>query len=343
MKLKANNRLGGGYDQKNTETSPSVKSYKPTTAQQFPKFAGIKTFMRLPHSRTAQGIDFAVVGVPWDGATSYRTGQRMAPEAIRRVSVTLRPYNLALDVGIFEHCSGVDYGDLAVIPGYIEETYAKIETELVPLVEAGVIPVMMGGDHSITLPELRAIANIHGPVALVHFDSHTDTNDQYFGKPFYHGSPFRRAVEESIILPDHSIQVGMHGSVYSKDAYDDARSLGFMVSTMSDIRQTGIPTMIERIRDRVGQAKVFVTFDIDVVDPAFAPGTGTPEVGGFTSAEAIDLINGLKGLNFVGFDVVEVLPDCDTSDLTALMAANIIYEFLSLIALNKKDSKLKAI
>jgi len=319
-----------------------LKEYKPITPQQLPKFAGIKTFMRLPHCRTTQGIDFAVVGVPWDGATSYRTGQRMAPDAIRRVSVTLRPYNLALDVGIFEHCSGVDYGDVPVIPGYIEDTYEKIETELVPLVEAGVIPVMIGGDHSVTLPELRAIARIHGPVALVHFDSHTDTNDQYFGKPYYHGSPFRRAVEESIILPDRSIQVGMRGSVYSKDAYDDSMSLGFKVTTMADIRKMGLDKLIQRIRDRAGQTKVFVTFDIDVVDPAFAPGTGTPEVGGFTSGEAIDLIQGLKGLNFVGFDLVEVLPDYDTADLTALMAANIIYEFLSLISLNKMNSKLKS-
>jgi agmatinase len=320
-----------------------LTEYKPITAQQLPKFAGIKTYMRLPHCRTTQGIDFAVVGVPWDGATSYRTGQRMAPDAIRRVSVTLRPYNLALDVGIFEHCCGVDYGDLSVVPGYIEETYARIETELLPLVAAGVIPVMMGGDHSITLPELRAIARIHGPVALVHFDSHTDTNDQYFGKPYYHGSPFRRAVEENIILPEHSIQAGMRGSAYSKDAYDDSRSLGFTVATMADIRQTGIPALIERIQDRVGHAKVFVTFDIDVVDPAFAPGTGTPEVGGFTSGEAINLMHGLKGLNFVGFDVVEVLPDYDTAELTALMAANIIYEFLSLISLNKKSSRPKSI
>ena len=154
--------------------------------------------MRLPHSRTTQGIDFAIVGVPWDGATSYRTGQRLGPDAIRKVSVTLRPYNQALDVQIFEHCSGVDDGDLPVIPGYIEDTYAKIEEELSPLVAAGVIPVLMGGDHSITLPELRAIAKTLGPVALVHFDSHTDTNDQYFGRPYYHGSPFRRAVEENL-------------------------------------------------------------------------------------------------------------------------------------------------
>ena len=315
-----------------------MTEYKPITPQQQPKFAGIKTYMRLPHHQTVTGIDFAVVGVPWDGATSYRTGQRLGPDAIRKVSVTLRPYNLDLDVGIFEHCSGVDYGDLSVVPGYIEDTYDKIETELYPLVEAGVIPVVLGGDHSITLPELRAIAKTHGPVALIHFDSHTDTNDQYFGKPYYHGSPFRRAVEENIILPANSIQVGMRGSVYSKDAYDDSTSLGFRVVTMSSVREMGLPRLIETIQDRVGPNKVFVTFDIDVVDPAYAPGTGTPEVGGFTSAEAIDLIQGLKGLNFVAFDVVEVLPAYDVAEITALLAANIVYEFLSLIALNKKMS-----
>ncbi len=312
-----------------------MTEYKPITPRQQPKFAGIKTFMRLPHLKTTRAIDFAVVGVPWDGATSYRTGQRMGPDAIRRVSLTLRPYNLALDVGIFEHCAGLDFGDLSVVPGYIEDTYDKIEAELCPLVEAGVIPITMGGDHSITLPELRAIAKSHGPVALIHFDSHTDTNDQYFGRPYYHGSMFRRAVEENILLPANSIQVGMRGSVYSKDAYDESTSLGFKIVTMSAVRDLGLSRLIEIIKDRVGMSKVFVTFDIDVVDPAFAPGTGTPEVGGFTSAEAIDLIRGLKGLNFVGFDVVEVLPNYDVAEITALLAANIVYEFLSLIALNK--------
>ena len=312
---------------------------KPISPQQQPKFAGIKTFMRLPYSRTTQGIDFAVVGIPWDGATSYRTGQRLGPDAIRKVSVTLRPYNLTLDVGIFEHCCGVDYGDAAVIPGYIEDTYAKVEAEISGLVEAGVIPVAMGGDHSVTLPELRAVAGTHGPVALVHFDSHTDTNDQYFGRPYYHGSMFRRAVEEGLILPEESIQVGMRGPVYSKDAYNDSTSLGFDVIPMADIRRMGTAGLIDAIRERVGRNKVFVTFDIDVVDPAFAPGTGTPEVGGFTSGEAIELIQGLKGLNLIGCDVVEVLPDYDAAGITAILAANIIYEFLSLVALNKKMMK----
>jgi agmatinase len=311
---------------------------KPITPRQQPKFAGIKTFMRLPHSQSIKGIDCAVLGVPWDGATSYRTGQRSGPDAIRKVSVTLRPYNLALDVEIFEHCSAVDYGDLPVVAGYIEDTYARIEAQLCPLIETGVIPVLMGGDHSITLPELRAVAKTNGPVALIHFDSHTDTNDQYFGKPYYHGSPFRRAVEENIVLAQNSIQVGMRGSVYSKDAYDDSSALGFKVITMSAVTQMGIGKLIETVRDRVGQHRVFVTFDIDVVDPAFAPGTGTPEVGGFTGAEAIELVRGLRGLNFVGFDVVEVLPAYDPAEITALLAANIIYEFLSLIALHKKNA-----
>ena len=316
-----------------------MTEYKPITPQQQPKFAGIKTYMRLPYLKTTRGLDFAVAGIPWDGATSYRTGQRLGPDAIRKVSVTLRPYNLAQGVGIFEHCSGVDYGDVSVVPGYIEDTYDQIEAELCPLVEAGVIPVVMGGDHSIALPELRAIAKTHGPVVMVHFDSHTDTNDQYFGRPYYHGSMFRRAVEEGLVVPEHSVQVGMRGSVYSKDAYNESTSLGFKIVTMSAVRDMGLSRLIEIIKSRIGQNKVYVTFDIDVVDPAFAPGTGTPEVGGFTSAEAIDLIRGLKGLNFVGFDVVEVLPDYDVAEITALLAANIVYEFLSLIALNKSNDR----
>jgi agmatinase len=176
-------------------------------------------------------------------------------------------------------------------------------------------------------------------VALVHFDSHTDTNDQYFGKPYYHGSPFRRAVEENIVLAEYSIQVGMRGSVYSRNAYDDSSTLGFKVTTMSAAREMGLQDLMETIRKRVGSHKVFVTFDIDVVDPAFAPGTGTPEVGGFTSAEAVDLARGLRGLNVVGFDVVEVLPDKDPAEITALLAANILYEFLALIALHKKNKE----
>jgi agmatinase len=314
-----------------------MKNYEPVDPTKVPRFAGIKTFMRLQHIRTTEGIDFAIVGVPWDGGAGFRTGQRSGPEAIRRVSALLRPYNHDLDIKLYDHCAGVDYGDLSVVPGYIEDTYKRIEEGLFPIVEAGVIPILLGGDHSITLPELRAIVKTHGPVALIHFDSHPDTNDEYNGRPYSNGTPFQRAIEEKLLVPDHSIQVGMRGSVYGSGYYDHPKSLGFDLITMNEVREIGLSKVIERIRNRVGNTKAFVTLDIDVVDPAFAPGTGTPEVGGFTSGETISLIKGLKGVNFVGCDIVEVLPAYDPSEITALLAANIVYQIISLIALRKKS------
>ena len=314
-----------------------MKKYAPIDPKKFPRFAGIKTFMRLPHIRTTEEVDFAIVGVPWDGGASFRTSQRSGPDAIRKASTLLRPYNYELDVRLFDHCSGIDYGDLSVVPGYIEDSYDRIEQELFPVVDAGIIPIALGGDHSITLPELRAMGKKYGPLALVHFDSHTDTYDEYFGRPHNHGTPFSRAAEEDLLDGNHSIQVGMRGSVYSKDDYDQARSYGFDLITMAEVREIGIPGVIERIQKRVGDARAFVTFDIDAVDPAFAPGTGTPEVGGFTSGEAMLLAGGLKGLNIVGFDMVEVLPEYDPGEITALLAANIVYQFISIIALRKKQ------
>lgn len=314
-----------------------MKKYEPVDPQKFPRFAGIKTFMRLPHIRTTVDIDFAVVGVPWDGGASFRTSQRSGPDAIRRVSALLRPYNLELDVRLFDHCSGVDYGDLSVVPGYIEDSYERIEEELYPLVDAQVIPILLGGDHSITLPVLRAFARKYGPIGLIHFDSHTDTYDEYFGRPHNHGTPFSRAAEENLLDGNRCIQVGMRGSVYSKDDYEKAKSYGFDLITMAEVRESGIADVSTRIRTKVGDARVFVTFDIDAVDPAFAPGTGTPEVGGFTSGEALDLVRGLRGLNIVGFDIVEVLPEYDPADVTALLAANIVFQFISIIAARNKQ------
>jgi agmatinase len=313
-------------------------NYKPVDPRKSPRFSGIKTFMRLPHVKTTEGIDFAIIGVPCDEGASFRTGQRSGPEAIRSVSALLRHHNPILDVSIFEYCSGVDYGDLPVVPGYIEDSYDKIEASLFPLINAGVVPILLGGDHSITLPELRAIAKKHGPVALIQFDSHTDTQNEYFGRKYNHGTPFRRAVEENLLLIDHSIQVGMRGSIFSPDALEEARTLGFDVVTTDEAREMGNENLVQRIRDRIGVAKVFVTFDVDFVDPAYAPGTGTPEVGGFTSAEAIQLVRGLAGLNLVGCDVVEVLPEYDPAGITALLASNIVYEFISILALNKKNT-----
>lgn len=313
-----------------------MTNYRPVDPRKSPRFSGIKTFMRLPHLKTTEGIDFAIVGVPFDTGASFRVGARFGPEAIRSASVLLRHHNQVLDVSIFDYCSGVDYGDLPVNPGYIEDSYKMIEEELFPVVDEGVTPILLGGDHSITLPELRAVTKKHGPVALVQFDSHTDTGDKRFGRKFTHGTPFRRAQEEKIILVDHSIQVGMRGSIYQKDSLDVARSLGYEVVTSTEAYTIGVGNLIRRIRERAGDSKVFVTFDIDFVDPAYAPGTGTPEVGGFTSREALQIVRGLDELNLVGYDVVEVLPQYDPAKITALLAANIVYEFISLIALKKK-------
>ncbi|MFC1802527.1 agmatinase, partial [Thermoproteota archaeon] len=248
----------------------------------------------------------------------------------------LRHYNEVLDVSIFDHCSVVDYGDLPVNPGYIEDSYKMIENGIQPILDGDVIPILLGGDHSVTIPELRAMEKKHGPVALIHFDSHSDTGDKRFGRKFTHGTPFRRAIEEELIIVEHSIQAGMRGSIYSRDELNNARKLGFDLVTSIEVQKQGIDTLIQRIHDRVGDAKAFVSFDIDFVDPAYAPGTGTPEIGGFTSIEALRVVRGLKGLNLIGFDLVEVLPQYDPSQITALLASNIVYEFMSLIALSKK-------
>jgi len=313
-----------------------MKGYRPVDPRESPRFSGIKTFMRLPHVTTTEGVDVAIVGVPFDTGASYRVGARFGPEAIRSVSALLRHHNEVLDVSIFDHCSVVDYGDLPVNPGYIEDSYKMIEEGLLPILDGGVTPIMLGGDHSVTLPELRAMAKRHGPVALILLDSHTDTGDKRFGRRYTHGTPFRRAVEEELILVDHSIQAGMRGSIYSRDSLNDARKMGFDLVTSVEAQEQGINELIRRIRERIGDAKAFVSFDIDFVDPAYAPGTGTPEVGGFTSSEALRVVRGLKGLDLIGFDLVEVLPQHDPSQITALLAANIVYEFISLIALRKK-------
>ncbi len=313
-----------------------MEGYRPVDPRESPRFSGIKTFMRLPHVKTTEGVDIAVVGVPFDTGASYRVGARFGPEAIRNVSALLRHHNVVLDVSMFDHCSVVDWGDLPVNPGYVEDSYQMIEDGLLPILEGGVTPILLGGDHSVTLPELRAMNKVHGPVALIQFDSHTDTGDKRFGRKYTHGTPFRRAVEEELLLVDHSIQVGMRGSTYSRDSLNDSRKLGFEVVTSVEAQEQGIGELIQRIVNRVGDEKVFVSFDIDFVDPAFAPGTGTPEVGGFTSREALQVVRGLKGLNLIGFDLVEVLPQYDPSQVTALLGANIVYEFVSLIALRKK-------
>ncbi|MCK6258162.1 agmatinase [Fictibacillus sp. KIGAM418] len=309
--------------------------YKPKDSSASPRFCGVKTFMRLEHVQTTEDVDFAVIGVPFDTGASNRTGQRNGPQHIRNFSTLLRPYNPDQDINIFDHCGGVDYGDIDVVPGNIHQTYSNIENFLQPLLSSGVTPVIMGGDHSISLGNLRAFAKQYGPVALVHFDSHSDTWDHYFGEKYTHGTPFRRAVEEGLIDVEHSIQVGMRGPLYGQEDIQDARDLGFEVLTMRDVRKLGYDEVIRKIHERTGDKPAFVSFDIDFVDPAYAPGTGTPEAAGPTSHEALDLVRNLDGLNLVGFDLVEVLPAYDSGEITAMLASTVMFEMITLIALKK--------
>lgn len=312
---------------------------QPASALSSPRFCNTGTFMRIPKMTTTEGVDFAIFGIPFDTASSYRVGARFGPNAIRQISAMMKPNNVILGVNILESLVGVDYGDVNVNPGWIHRTYEAIEKELQPIVDADIIPIGLGGDHSVTLGELRAIAKKHGPVALVHFDSHADINDEVFGEKYNHGTPFRRAIEEGLIDPSHSIQLGMRGSLYDPNEHEWAKELGLELIPAHKMRNIGLEESMKRVIDRVKDKKVFLTFDIDFVDPAYAPGTGTPEVGGFTSWETLSMIRSLKKLNYVGFDVVEVAPQYDNSEITSYLTANICFEFISILALQRSEKK----
>ena len=279
-----------------------------------------------------EGVDAAIVGIPFDTGGTYRVGARFGPEHIRSASALMRPYHSGSGVPIFERLSVVDYGDLPVVPGYIEESHRRIADGLVEVLQAGVIPIDLGGDHSIALPELRAIAKVHGKVGLIQLDSHSDTSEEYFGLPHTHGTPFHHAVKEGLLDTSRSIQVGLRGPVYSERDYAIPREMGMEVITGVEAHELGMEAVAERIVSRVGEGKVFFSFDIDFIDPAYAPATGTPEIGGFTTWEAQSLVRRLAGLNYVAFDVVEVIPAYDVADNTSFVAANIVYEFLALLA-----------
>ncbi|MEB7463093.1 agmatinase [Staphylococcus succinus] len=313
--------------------------FKPKDSSMSPRFVGPRTFMRLPLENTLENVDFLIMGVPFDTAASNRTGQRYGPQSIRDFSVLLRPYNPDQDINIFDYCSGIDYGDVDVIPGNVLKTYDTITEKLEPILNKGIIPIMMGGDHSITLGHLRAFAKKYGPVSLVHFDSHSDTWEDYFGEKYVHGTPFRRAVEEGLVDTKKSIQVGIRGPLYGPEDIQNARDLGYQVIPMREARELGIENVIDKIHKRVGDNPVFVSFDIDFLDPAYAPGTGTPEVGGPTSFEALEYVRKLDGLNIKGFDLVEVLPTYDSNEITAVAASSVIFEMVTLIALAKRRSE----
>ncbi len=288
--------------------------------------------MRLPHVREAARLDVALVGIPYDGGTSYRPGARYGPRAIRDQSSLIRPWHPVLKVAPFEQLRVADYGDVDVAPISIERAMAAVEQEIGGIVAHGATPLAAGGDHSVTLPILRAVAKRYGPVGLVHFDAHPDTWDEYFGSKYFHGTSIRRAVEEQLIDPRRTIQVGIRGPLYSAEDFDFHARHGLEVIRIEEVREQGIPRVASRLTRLAGRP-VYCSFDIDAVDPAYAPGTGTPEVGGLTSYEALALVRGLRGLDLVGGDVVEVSPLYDgPGQITALLAANLLFELLCLLA-----------
>ncbi len=304
----------------------------PPDGRTVPRFAGPDTFARLPRLLDIGAADVALLGIPFDSGVSYRPGARFGPAAVRAGSKLLRPYNPALDVQPWAGQRVADAGDLAVNPFDIGEAIGQIEAGASLALGSAARLVALGGDHTVALPLLRATAARHGPVALIHFDAHLDTWDTYFGAPYTHGTPFRRAVEEGLLALDSSAHVGVRGPLYSSaDLIEDA-GLGFATVSTAEVAQRGVDQAVDRIRERVGARPVYLSVDIDVLDPAHAPGTGTPEPGGLTSRELQFILRGLDGLQLVGADVVEVSPPYDHAELTALAAANVAYEMLSLFA-----------
>ena len=298
-----------------------------------PRFGQIATFMLLPAAESPAGLDVALLGIPYDGGVSYRPGARFGPRAVREQSSLIRPWHPVLKVHPFERLRVADCGDIDVNPTSIEATYAAITARIDAVVAAGAAPVCVGGDHSVTLGVLRSLAKRHGPLGIVHFDAHPDTWDQYFGSKFFHGTPFRRAIEERLIDPRRMIQIGIRGPLYGPEdfAFHDEHGIG--VVRIEAVKEQGTGPIAAQLA-RLRGAPVYCSFDIDAVDPAFAPATGTPEVGGLTSYEALALVRALAGLELVGADIVEVSPPYDgPGQITALLAANLLFELVCLLAL----------
>lgn len=304
----------------------------PIDASKVPRYAGIATFARLPRLDEVESADVAVVGIPFDSGVSYRPGARFGPSHVRESSRLLRPYNPAMDIEPFARLQVADAGDIAVNPFIIEEAIETIETEAARLLATGAKLLTIGGDHTIALPLLRALHAIHGPLAVVHFDAHLDTWDTYFGVETTHGTPFRRASEEGLIDMTASMHVGIRGPLYSAmDLVEDER-LGFQVISCRDVELKGLAHALDSIRKRVGDKPTYVSVDIDVLDPGHAPGTGTPEAGGLTSRELLEMLRLFGDMNLVSADVVEVAPAYDHAQITGIAAAHVAYELISAMA-----------
>jgi agmatinase len=321
-----------------TESHPRViagDNTGPVDATLVPRYAGEATFARLPRISEVARADVAVLGVPFDSGVSYRPGARFGPAHIRESSRLLRPYNPALAVSPFASQQVVDAGDLAVNPFSIEEAIRAVEHGARDVLERAGCLLTLGGDHTIALPLLSAVSAVHGPVAVVHFDAHLDTWDSYFGAAYTHGTPFRRASEEGLLDRSGCLHVGVRGPLYAGADLSQDAELGFELVTAPDVEHLGVPGMVERIRQRVGDRPVYVSVDIDVLDPAHAPGTGTPEAGGLSSRELLAALRSFAELNLVGADVVEVAPAYDHAQITGIAAAHVGYELLSALAARK--------
>lgn len=319
---------------KQQSTNTRLKKYHPKNPLLSPRFGDIATFGRLPHTQDLKGVDLAVVGMPFDGAATYRTGARFGPRAIRNASVLNRNVHPNYGLHIYEHLSAIDYGDINTNPLNLQKAFTAIEQEYAKILKAGVIPVGIGGDHSVLLPILRAMKKKHKHFGLIHFDAHTDTADQAWGEKYHHGTPIRRAVEEKLLRGDDIFQIGLRGPLTSKDQMEWDRSQGIHQLTIDEFNGGGLTDFLNEIRAK--DIPFYLTFDIDSVDPAFAPGTGTPVVGGLTSVQALSTLRKLSGIHFIGFDCMEVLPAYDVSEITALLASAIMFECMTLAAVSNE-------
>lgn len=307
----------------------------PVDASKVPRYAGIATFAKLPRVEDVERADIAVVGVPFDSGVTYRPGARFGPNHIRDASRMLRPYNPAQDASPFALSQVVDAGDIVANPFNIAEAVQQIEDAVTDLGTRADKVIALGGDHTLSLPLLRAVTKKHGPVAVLHFDAHLDTWDTFFGAPTTHGTPFRRASEEGLIDMESSMHVGIRGPLPSSQDLVDDKMLGFSIITTEFVEEQGIKAAIERMRARLGNKPIYISVDIDVLDPAHAPGTGTPEAGGMTSRELLRALRGIADLNIVGADVVEVAPAYDHAQITAFAASHVTYELITAMAIRE--------
>ncbi|WP_462378824.1 agmatinase [Pseudomonas sp. Marseille-QA0892] len=305
--------------------------HQPLGGNEMPRFGGIATMLRLPNLESPEGLDAAFIGIPLDIGTSLRSGTRFGPRAIRAESVMIRPYNMATGAAPFDSLSVADIGDVPLNTFDLKDSVRIIEEHYHALLQHDLIPLSLGGDHTMTLPILRAIARKHGPVGLVHVDAHADVNDHMFNEKIAHGTTFRRAREEGLLDCNRVVQIGLRAQGYTADDFNWSRDQGFRVVQAEECWHKSLAPLMAEVREQVGGGPVYLSFDIDGIDPAWAPGTGTPEVGGLTTIQALEIIRGCWGLDLVGCDLVEVSPPYDTTGNTALLGANLLYEMLCVL------------